>query len=61
MKRGAEREGRRTRRRREREKAGIYQHNDGLSSDDEETELDMATYYKDKGKLKIHINFRFRN
>jgi len=49
--RGAEREGRRTRRRRARELKAVASHRDGLSSDDEETELESKNYQDAKGVL----------
>ncbi len=48
----AEREGRRTRRKTIREKAGLSKtHKDGMSSDDEETEFDTSSFKSQKGML----------
>ena len=53
--RGAEREERRTRRRRYRELKGLVSHRDGLSSDDEETELESKNYQDSKGLHFFYI------
>lgn len=50
VRRAAEREGRRTRRRRARElKGGTVPHYEGMSSDDEQTELEVTAFKKQKG------------
>lgn len=51
--RAAEREGRRTRRRRLREKemTNVKAHKDGLSSDDEETEIEFKAYFASRGMI----------
>lgn len=51
MRRSAEREGRRTRRRRDREKNGLSNsHFDGFSSDDEVPDVDYSQYRSQIGK-----------
>jgi len=50
LRRAAEREGRRTRRRRARELKNLRRHKDGLSSDEEETEFEMKAYRSQLGK-----------
>jgi len=45
----AERKGRRTRRRREREESNVTNHNEGLSTDDEELEVDAQRFRSMRG------------
>lgn len=52
MRRAAEREGRRTRRRRDRERVNMSEtHNDGMSSDDEVPDVELAQYREQLGEL----------
>lgn len=52
VRRAAEREGRRTRRRRDREKLNKTEtHNDGMSSDDEVPDIELAQYREQLGEL----------
>lgn len=53
MRRAAEREGRRTRRRRDREKLSYMNeaHNDGMSSDDEVPDIELNQYKEQLCKL----------
>lgn len=51
IRRAAEREGRRTRRRRDREKLNMSEtHNDGMSSDDEVPDVELAQYREQLGE-----------
>lgn len=54
QRRTAEREARRSRRRRAREMKDIVGHHDGLSSDDEENQSEIAKYNVEKGGTFTH-------
>lgn len=52
VRRAAEREGRRTRRRRDRERVNMSEtHNDGMSSDDEVPDVELVMYREQLGKI----------
>ncbi|CRK97101.1 CLUMA_CG010440, isoform A [Clunio marinus] len=54
IRRAAEREGRRTRRRRDREKLNMNEtHNDGMSSDDEVPDIELSQYREQLAQIKI--------
>lgn len=54
VRRAAEREGRRTRRRRDREKLSMNEaHNDGMSSDDEVPDIDFNQYQEQICKSEL--------
>jgi GC-rich sequence DNA-binding factor len=60
VRRAAEREGRRTRRRRDREKSGLSEsHNDGMSSDDEVPDIELSQYRAQIGEVFLLINLTF--
>lgn len=54
VRRAAEREGRRNRRRRDREKLNMNEtHNDGMSSDDEVPDVELAQYREQLGNINL--------
>jgi GC-rich sequence DNA-binding factor len=60
VRRAAEREGRRTRRRRDREKLNqAEKHNDGMSSDDEVPDIELAQYRDQLGECESKFMFVF--
>lgn len=59
VRRAAEREGRRTRRRRDREKLSMSEtHNDGMSSDDEVPDIELAQYRDQLGMKILFLKFQ---
>lgn len=59
VRRAAEREGRRTRRRRDRERMNMSEtHNDGMSSDDEVPDIELSQYKEQLGEFKKSHNFQ---
>ncbi|KAF5287978.1 hypothetical protein FQR65_LT12155 [Abscondita terminalis] len=61
VRRAAEREGRRSRRRRAREQQGQPKHVEGMSSDDEITQQDMLTFDKEREQIESEIQEVFED